>query len=90
MRVTQVVWDMDDDDMDDDVDGNAWHVSPIVDLEEVDEILYSMSSWDVSYTSGNPTVFSFTSTGRHIAVVFEWVDEWLGIVYPITAYDADF
>lgn len=42
---------------------------------------------DVSRSSGQAIVFGWTSTGRHIAVVFENVSDDPRMVYPITAYD---
>lgn len=85
MRVTQVLWDLEDD-----VRGNAWHIAPIVDLVEVDEILFSMTSWEASRTSGNSITFGVTSSGVCIAVVFNLIDKSLGIVRPITAFEVDF
>lgn len=41
-----------------------------------------------SRTSGRPTVFGWTSTGKHLAVIFEIVDEELPQVYVVTAFEA--
>lgn len=39
-------------------------------------------------SSGNPIVFGWTSTGKHLAVVYELVQDNPLQVYPITAYEA--
>jgi uncharacterized DUF497 family protein len=61
-----------------------------VTVEEVEEVLNSNSAEDgLSDSSGLPTCFGWTSTGRHIVVVYKFQDEGDGfeIVKPITAYE---
>lgn len=41
----------------------------------------------MSRTSGLPTVFGWTTTGRHLAVVYELVDDDPLTLRPVTAYD---
>jgi len=41
-----------------------------------------------SRSSGRPTVFGWTATGKHLAVTFEIVDEQLPQVYVVTAFEA--
>jgi hypothetical protein len=41
----------------------------------------------VSRSSGLPTAFGWTSTGRHLAVVYELVDDDPLTLRPVTAYD---
>src|ERR671924_154497 len=62
-----VIWDLEDD-----VDGNVQHLREHgVTLEEAEEVLLDpQSSRAVSRTSGLPTAFGWTSTGRHLAVVY--------------------
>ncbi len=72
-----------------DPDGNVQHIAEH-DLtpEEIEEVLDAhYAKWEPSRTSGHPIVFGTTSTGRHIAVVFDIVDEDEPAVYPRTAYD---
>ena len=42
----------------------------------------------VSRSSGLPTAFGWTSTGRHLAVVYELVDDDPLTLRPVTAYEA--
>jgi uncharacterized DUF497 family protein len=67
-------------------DGNVQHcaehdISP----QEVEEVLENATDADISRSSGRPVVFGDTSTGRHLMVVFEFVDD--DTVYPVTAYE---
>ena len=39
----------------------------------------------ISRSSGRPIVFGDTSTGRHLLVVYDEIDD--ATVYPVTAYD---
>lgn len=79
-----IIWDLDDD-----ADGNVQHLREHdVTIEEAEEVLLdSQSSRDVSRSSGLPTVFGHTSTGRHLAVVYELVDDDPLTFRPVTAYD---
>ena len=72
--------------MDDDPEGNVQHCAQHgVSKEEVEEVLENATDADVSQSSGRPVVFGDTSTGRHLIVVYEEIDE--ETVYPVTAYD---
>ena len=79
-----IIWDLEDDS-----DGNVQHLREHdVTIEEAEEVLLNPhSSRAVSRTSGLPTVFGWISTGRHLAVVYELVDEDPLTLRPITAYD---
>ena len=50
-------------------------------------LLDAQSSRAVSRSSGLPTAFGWTSTGRHLAVVYEMVDDDPLTLRPVTAYD---
>jgi hypothetical protein len=50
-------------------------------------LLDARSSRAASNTSGLPTAFGWTSTGRHLAVVYEIVDEDPLSLRPVTAYE---
>jgi hypothetical protein len=79
-----IIWDLQDD-----PDGNVQHLlEHDVSVEEAEEVLLSpQSSRAVSRSSGLPTAFGWTSTGRHIAVVYELVDEDPLTLRPVTAYE---
>lgn len=66
-----IIWDLEGD-----PDGNVHHLREHdVTIEEAEEVLLDpQSSRAVSRTSGLPTAFGWTSTGRHLAVVYELVD----------------
>ncbi len=77
-----------------DPDGNLWHIAA-ADLtrEEVEEVLDNPDD-DAVPSDGAPEgverriVFGWTSTGKHIAVVFEILCDDPYYVKPITAYEA--
>ena len=73
----------------DDADGNVQHLQEHeVTIEEAEEVLLDPeSSRASSRTSGLPTAFGWTSTGRHLAVVYEVVDADPLTFRPVTAYD---
>jgi len=76
-----IIWDLDDD-----PDGNVQHCADHgVSTEEVEEVLENATDADISRSSGRPVVFGNTSSGRHLMVVFEEVDE--DTAYPVTAYE---
>lgn len=83
-------WDLILWDDEDDPDGNVQHiVGPgEVTKEETEEVLSNhQGPVELSEESGNPIVFGWTSTGKHIAVVFTFEDDpELVIVRPVTAY----
>ena len=81
MPFDSVVWDLDDD-----PEGNVQHCAQHgVSKDEVEDVLQNAIDHDVSRSSGRPMVFGDTSTGRHLVVVYEEIDEYA--VYPVTAYD---
>jgi hypothetical protein len=77
-------------DDEDDPQGNVQHIvgTGEVTQEEVEEVLYDYEGpVDSSDSSGRPIVVGWTSTGKHIAVVFTFEDDPdLIIVTPITAF----
>ncbi len=79
-----IVWDLEDDS-----DGNVQHLREHdVTIEEAEEVLLDpQSSRAPSRTSGLPTAFGWTSTGRYLAVVYEVVDDDPLTLRPVTAYD---
>lgn len=79
-----IIWDMEDE-----PDGNVQHLQEHdVTIEEAEEVLLNpASSRAVSRSSGLPTVFGWTSTGRHLAVVYELVDDDPLTLRPVTAYE---
>lgn len=85
MYIDLIVWDDADD-----PNGNVRHIlgPGEVSTEEVEEVLYDhRGRVEPSDQSGNPIVFGWTTTGKHIAVVFTFEDDPdLIIIRPITAY----
>src|ERR1700751_2759311 len=80
-----IIWDLPDDS-----DGNVQHLQEHdVTIEEAEEVLLDpQSSRAPSRSSGLPTAFGWTSTGRYLAVVYEIVDDHPLTFRPVTAYDA--
>lgn len=81
MLFDSIIWDLNDD-LDDNVQHCAEHG---VTRGEVEEVFQNATDADVSRSSGRPVVFGETSTGRHLLVAYEKVDD--NTVYPVTAYD---
>ncbi len=79
-----IIWDLEDDS-----DGNIQHLrAHDVSMEGAEEVLLDpQSSRAPSLTSGLPTAFGWTSSGRHLAVVYELVDDDPLTLRPVTAYD---
>ncbi len=79
-----VIWDLDDD-----PDGNAVHIAEHgVTSEEVEEVLQNEdNTTDVSASTGRPITFGWTTTGKHLAVVWEVAADDPRMIYPITAYE---
>jgi hypothetical protein len=79
-------------DLEDDREGNYWHICVEghgITREEYEEVLRAAYEEAVtSHSSGRPTVFGRTSTGKFLAAVFEVVEADVPSVYPITAYEA--
>jgi uncharacterized DUF497 family protein len=80
-----IVWDLKDD-----PDGNVQHLREHdVSIEEAEEVMLDpASSRASSRSSGLPTVFGWTSTGKYLAVVYELVDDDPLTLRPVTAYEA--
>jgi hypothetical protein len=56
-----------------------------VSKDEVEEVLQNPTDVDISESSGRPVAFGDTSTGKHLMVSYDEVDE--DSVYPVTAYE---
>ena len=81
MPAESILWDRDDD-----PDGNVQHCAKHgVTKEEVEDVIENPWDEDISRSSGRPVAFGYTSTGRHLMVVYEQIDA--DTVYPVTAYD---
>jgi len=70
MDEVSVLWDLEDD-----PDGNVQHIAENdLSVEEVEDVLLDPDNEvQVSRTTGRPITLGWTSTGRHIAVVWETV-----------------
>jgi len=81
MPFDAIIWDLDDD-----PDGNVQHCAEHgVTKEEVEEVLLNATDTDISQSSRRPVVFGDASTGRHLMVVYDEIDE--DTIYPVTAYE---
>lgn len=80
-----IIWDLEDESQ-----GNVQHLREHdVSIDEAEEVLLDRRSIRaVSRSSGLPTAFGSTSTGRYLAVVYELVDDDPLTFRPVTAYDA--
>lgn len=79
-----IIWDLHDDPT-----GNVQHIAEHgVSREEVEEVFHDANSTqERSRSSENEITFGHTSTGRHLAVVWQRVEDDPLMVYPVTAYD---
>ena len=81
MHFDSILWDLKDD-----PDGNVQHCAQHdVSREEVEEMLENTTDAYISRSSGRPVVFGDTSGGRHLMVVFEFIDD--DTIYPVTAFE---
>jgi uncharacterized DUF497 family protein len=80
----ECIWDLEED-----PEGNVQHIGEHgITVEEAEEVIRGRYEVAVaSRSSGRPTVFGWTSTGKHLAVTFEIVDEDLPQVYVVTAFE---
>jgi len=83
-RIHSVWWDLDDE-----PDGNVEHIAQHgLTKEEVEDVLGNPSNpTDQSQSSGRPATFGWTSTGKHIIVIWEEVEADPLTAYPVTAYE---
>jgi hypothetical protein len=85
MTDVQVLWHLEDD-----PDGNVQHiVANGVTVEEYVEVFaVNYQSATISRQSGRPICFGWTSTGKHIAVVWEEIQRGDPlIIRPVTAFE---
>jgi uncharacterized DUF497 family protein len=73
-----------------DPEGNVQHIAEHgITVEEAEEVVRkSCEAAGASRSGGRPSVFGGTTTGKHLAVIFEVVDEELRQVYVVTAFEA--
>jgi hypothetical protein len=81
----ECIWDLEED-----PEGNVQHIAEHgVTGEEAEEVVgASYEAAVASRSSGRPTVFGWTSTGKYLAVTFEVVDREVPQVYVVTAFEA--
>ena len=77
-----VIWD-------DEPGGNVEHVAENgLTPDEFDDVLLDDSiPTAFSDSTGRPCKFGYTSTGRHIIVIWDVIDDDPLTIYPVTAYD---
>ena len=85
MHDVQFIWDLPDE-----PDGNYAHIAEHdVTPDEYEEAFHDdPSPPGTSRSSGRPIKFGWTSTGKHLGVVFEIVLDDPFTVYPVTAFPA--
>jgi len=81
----EFIWDLAEDPA-----GNAYHIAEHdITVDEAEEVVRARYEAAVaSRSSGRPTEFGWTITGKHLGVAFEVVDEDLPQVYVVTAFEA--
>lgn len=81
MANVECIWDLGED-----PEGNVRHIAEHgITIQEAEEVVQACYEAAVaSRSSGRPTVFGWTSTGKHLAVIFEAVDEARPQVYVVT------
>ncbi len=85
MANVECLWDLEDD-----PEGNVQHIAEHgITIEEAEEVVRDCYDAAVaSRSSGRPTVFGWTSTGKYLAVIFEVVDKQRPQVYVVTAFES--
>ena len=83
MAIIHLIWDLADD-----PDGNVQHVAEHdATMREVEEVLLNPNNiMTRSRSTGHPMTFGWTSTGKHLAVVWQHVQDDPLTIYPLTAY----
>lgn len=83
-RIESVWWDLDDE-----PEGNVQHIAEHgLSKEEVEDVLGNPANSTMqSRTSGRPATLGWTSTGKHIIVIWEEVQDDPLTAFPITAYE---
>jgi hypothetical protein len=81
-----VLWDLAEEPQ-----GNIQHIAEHgITQDEYEEVLdQHHNEAQVSRSSGESIAFGWTSTGKHIAIVWEHVDDDPLTIRPITAYETD-
>ena len=85
MANVECIWNLAED-----PEGNVQHIAEHgITVEEAEEVVQDRYEASVaSRSSGRPTVFGWTSTGKHLAVTFEGGDKEVPQVYVVTAFEA--
>jgi hypothetical protein len=85
MSDVQILWDLEDD-----PDGNVRHIAAndVTVDEYVEVFVGNYEQATISRESGRPICFGWTSTGKHLAVVWDEVEpEDPLIIRPVTAFE---
>ena len=80
-----LIWDLEDD-----LDGNYVHivVEHEISQDEVCDVVSNPKNQTVpSDSTGRPSTFGWTQTGKYIVVVWEHVEEDPRTIKPVTAYE---
>jgi uncharacterized DUF497 family protein len=81
----EFIWDLEED-----PEGNVQHIAEHgITIEEAEKVVRNHFEAAVaSQSSGRPTVFGWTSSGKHLAVIFDVVNDEVPQVYVVTAFEA--
>jgi uncharacterized DUF497 family protein len=83
MPHVEVIWDLDDDPQ-----GNVWHIAEHgLSKDDVEQVLCNPLKTAFSRSSGRPMAFGYTDWGAYIGVAYEEVGE--DSVYPVTAFELE-
>jgi hypothetical protein len=85
MAKLRFIWDLEDD-----PEGNVQHIAEHGVLqEEVEEVVKNHHQTAVaSRSSGLPATFGWTSTGKYLCIIFEYVEDDPPAIRPVTAFEA--
>jgi hypothetical protein len=85
MAEVRIIWDLGDD-----PEGNVQHIAEHgITPEEVEEVITDRYKPAVASRScGLPATFGWTSTGKHLWVIFEYAEEDPPAIRPVIAFEA--
>ena len=83
-RQVVVIWDLEDD-----PEGNVQHIAEHgITQDEVEEVVSARHETAVaSRRSGLPATFGWTTTGKYLCVIFDYVEVEPPAIRPVTAFE---
>lgn len=85
MHIEVIYWDLEDE-----PDGNIQHIAEHgITVDEFEEVVFNPKNPVAeSRSSDNFITFGYTSTGKHIAAIWELVSDEPRAIRPVTAFEA--